>query len=115
MSELNAASCVPCKGGVPALAEAEIKQLLVEVPGWKLSEVSGIKRISREFDLPNFVAAMELAVRVGALAEEEQHHPDLHVAWGKLGVELWTHKIKGLHRNDFVLAAKINQLLEPQG
>lgn len=113
MSDLTSASCVPCKGGVPALTDDEINQLLPDVPEWHVSQVEGVKRITREFRLPDFMAAMELAVRVGALAEAEQHHPDLHVAWGKLGVEVWTHKIKGLHRNDFILAAKINHLLEP--
>jgi 4a-hydroxytetrahydrobiopterin dehydratase len=93
---------------VPTLTDAEIADLLPEVPGWKVAEVDGIKRIVREFGFPDFAGAMEFAVQVGAIAESEGHHPDLQVAWGKVVVETWTHKIKGLHRNDFILAAKVD-------
>jgi len=71
-------------------------------------EVGGVRRIRREFRFGDFRSAMEFAIKVGELAEREQHHPDLHVAWGKVMVETWTHKIHGLHKNDFVLAAKID-------
>jgi 4a-hydroxytetrahydrobiopterin dehydratase len=106
MSGLTQATCVPCRGGVPTLSDGEIAELLPQVPGWKVAEVSGIKRIVREFAFPDFRTAMAFAVRVGEIAESEGHHPDLHVAWGKVIVETWTHKIQGLHRNDFILAAK---------
>jgi len=109
MSGLTQATCVPCRGGVPTLTEAEIAALAPQVAGWRVVEVEGIKRIVREFAFPDFAKAMTFAVQVGAIAESEGHHPDLHVAWGKVVVETWTHKIKGLHRNDFILAAKVDE------
>lgn len=110
MSELASGSCVPCRGGVPTLDDGEIHEYLPQVPSWEVVEVEGIKRLRRSFAFENFRDAMEFAVRVGELAEREGHHPDLHVAWGKVVVETWTHKIRGLHRNDFVLAAKVDQV-----
>ena len=110
MAGLQQSSCIPCKGGVPTLTEAEIRELSVEVPEWHVAEVDGVKRIQRSFAFPDFQSAMDFAVAVGTLAEKEQHHPDLHVSWGKVMVETWTHKIRGLHRNDFILAAKTDQI-----
>ncbi len=108
--DLVKGSCVPCRGGVPTLTDAEVAVLQPQVPGWQVVEVDGIKRLIREFQFKDFREAMEFAVRVGDLAEREGHHPDLHVAWGKVTVETWTHKIKGLHRNDFILAAKVDAI-----
>jgi len=108
MSHLSEATCVPCKGGVPTLTEAQVAELLPQVPEWKVVEREGIRRIEREFRFKDFAGAMAFAVRVGEIAEREQHHPDLHVAWGKVRVETWTHKIRGLHQNDFILAAKFD-------
>ncbi len=110
MSDLTAKACVPCRGGVPTLTDAEIERLSPQVPQWRVREVDGVKRLVRDHEFPDFASAMRFAARVGELAEEEQHHPDLHVAWGKVGVEIWTHKIRGLHENDFILAAKIDRL-----
>ena len=81
-----------------------------QVPDWTVAEVEGVKRLRREFRFRNFRAALDFAVRVGELAEREQHHPDLHVAWGRVVVETWTHKIHGLHRNHFILAAKADAI-----
>jgi 4a-hydroxytetrahydrobiopterin dehydratase len=113
MTQLTKSACVPCRGGVPTLADAEIAALLPDVPGWRVEEEDGIKRLVREFKLADFVQAMALAGKIGDLAEVEGHHPDLHVGWGRLKVEIWTHKIRGLHRNDFILAAKVNELPVP--
>ena len=110
MDDLLHSSCVPCRGGVPPLTQDEIAKLLPQVPGWQVIEKDGIARLSREYKLKDFRAALDFANRVGGLAEREQHHPDLHVAWGKVVVETWTHKIRGLHPNDFILAAKIDAL-----
>ena len=107
---LTQATCEPCRGGVPTLTDDEIAGLRPEVPEWEVVEVDGIKRLRRTFTFPDFKTALDYAVRVGELAEREQHHPDLHVAWGKVTVEVWTHKIRGLHRNDFILAAKVDAL-----
>ena len=110
MSDLAHGSCVPCRGGVPTLTASEIDALLPQVLGWSVGEVEGVQRLWREFKFKDFREAMNFAVQVGEIAEREQHHPDLHVAWGKVMVETWTHKIGGLHQNDFVLAAKIDAL-----
>jgi 4a-hydroxytetrahydrobiopterin dehydratase len=88
----------------------EVAALLPEVPGWSAAETNGVQRLRRTFTFPDFRDAMGFAVRVGLLAEAEQHHPDLHVEWGKVTMETWTHKIQGLHRNDFILAAKTSKL-----
>ena len=87
-----------------------IARLAPEVPEWEVVEIDGVKRLRRSFRFPDFKRALAFANEVGALAEREGHHPDLHVAWGRVTVETWTHKIRGLHRNDFVLAAKTDQI-----
>jgi len=114
MSDLTQGACVPCRGGVPTLTDDEIRALTPEVPDWEVREVDGVKRLRREYRFENFRRALDFALQVGELAEREQHHPDLHVAWGKTVVETWTHKIRGLHRNDFILAAK-SDVLYAQG
>ena len=110
MAGLTQESCVPCRGGVPTLTDAETAGLLPQVPGWKVAEVGGIKRIQGEFSFPDFRTAMDFAIQVGELAEREGHHPDIHLSWGRVMVETWTHKISGLHQNDFILAAKVNEI-----
>ena len=112
MTDLRQSSCVPCKGGVPPLTPEEVARLSPQAPAWKVTEKDGIPRLSRAFTFKDFRAALAFANQVGELAEREQHHPDLHVSWGKVVVETWTHKIKGLHTNDFILAAKTDALFE---
>jgi 4a-hydroxytetrahydrobiopterin dehydratase len=111
MTHLTQQTCVPCRGGVPPLTAGELALLLPEVPDWTLGEQDSVQRIQRDFRFKDFRGAMEFAVRVGELAEREQHHPELHVGWGHVTVELWTHKIRGLHQNDFIMAAKIDEIL----
>lgn len=117
MNDLARRTCVPCRGGVPPLSPAETAPLLEQLdPQWRTIERSTPKHasvtiLSREYRFANFAEAMQAAVRIGRLAEEQQHHPDLHVAWGVLGVEIWTHKIGGLTESDFVFAAKCDALL----
>jgi 4a-hydroxytetrahydrobiopterin dehydratase len=110
MADLTQDTCVPCKGGVPTLTDEEIAALNPQVPDWKVAEVDGVKRIRREYKFKDFRQALDFTVQVGELAEREAHHPDIHLAWGKVVVETWTHKIRGLHHNDFVLAAKADEL-----
>jgi len=110
MAGLTQASCIPCRGGVPPLTQAEIEALKPQVPDWEVVEAGGVPRLCRTFSFPDFKSAMAFALAVGELAEREQHHPDLHVAWGKVVVETWTHKIRGLHTNDFILAAKTDAI-----
>ena len=110
MAGLTQATCAPCRGGAPTLTDAEVAQLQPQVPDWRVVEVGGIRRIERTYALKDFRQAMEFTARVGELAEREQHHPDIHLSWGKVRVETWTHKINGLHENDFILAAKTDEV-----
>jgi len=110
MTDLAGKTCVPCRGGVPPLAEAEAESYLREAPGWALMDDG--KRIGRKFAFENFGEALAFVNRIGALAEDEGHHPDITFGWGYATVSLHTHKIKGLHENDFIMAAKINRLAE---
>ena len=100
--------CVACEGGMPPLSREEAEKLMGELNGWTLSDDA--KRISKEFTLKNFVEALAFTNAVGELAEKEGHHPDIALSWGKVGIELTTHAIKGLSENDFILAAKVDQL-----
>lgn len=117
MSDLAQQSCVPCRGGVPPLDDAAIAPLLAQLsPGWRVAEQRDAKHgtlkvLTCTYRFNDFAGAMEAAVRIGTLAEEQQHHPDLHVAWGRLVVEVWTHKIGGLTESDFIFAAKCDAAL----
>jgi 4a-hydroxytetrahydrobiopterin dehydratase len=112
VSELAQKTCVPCRGGVPPLTGEQIAPLLAQVDAdWRVVERPDAKRgtvtlLQRAYRTGDFAEALAGADRIGAIAEEQQHHPDLHVAWGRLGVEIWTHKIGGLTESDFVFAAK---------
>ncbi|HEV8320918.1 MAG TPA: 4a-hydroxytetrahydrobiopterin dehydratase [Myxococcota bacterium] len=110
MADLADKQCVPCKGGVPPLTAAEIVPLLAQVEGW---EAVNDHHLRRTFKFPDFVTALAFVNRAGAVAEEQGHHPDLHLAWGKVTVEIWTHKIDGLTESDFVFAAKMDRLYNP--
>jgi 4a-hydroxytetrahydrobiopterin dehydratase len=99
--------CVPCRGGVPRLKGSELETLQKVVPEWS---VTNEHHLSREFRFPDFRQGLEFVNRVGAVAEEQGHHPDILLAWGKVGITLWTHKIDGLTESDFIMAAKIDRL-----
>ena len=106
---LRAKKCQPCEGGVPPVSRQEAERLLGDLPGWKLTADG--QRIRREWMAKHFLAALDFFNRVGQLAEEEGHHPDLHlVGYRNVAIELWTHAIGGLSENDFILAAKIEQV-----
>lgn len=100
-------TCVPCRGGVPALHGADLLPLSAQVPNWTVVEEH---HLHRTFGFPDFRQALSFTNRVGELAEEQGHHPDLCLGWGKVEVSIWTHKINGLTESDFVLAAKIDRL-----
>ena len=106
MAELAGETCVPCRGGEPTLDEAAIDALLAEIPGWSVAERDGVKRLERSFRFADFASALEFTVGVGGRAEEAGHHPALLTEWGRVTVSWWTHAIGGLHRNDFVMAAR---------
>lgn len=101
-------ACVPCRGGVSPLAEEEALRFLAEIPGWALAD--GAAKIERRLRFRDFASAMEFARKVGELAEREGHHPDISFGWGYCAVSFHTHKIQGLHENDFIMAAKVNAL-----
>jgi 4a-hydroxytetrahydrobiopterin dehydratase len=106
MNELANRHCEPCSGKTPRLRGEDIARLSRDLdPGWRVVDEH---HLERSFELPDFKSALALTNRIGALAEQEQHHPDLQLSWGKVGVVLYTHKIGGLSENDFVLAAKID-------
>ena len=108
MTELAEKTCVPCRGGVPPLRGEAIAQLQGQLHAdWR---VEGEHHLERTFRFPDFRAALDFTNRVGELAEEQSHHPDLHLAWGKVRVQIWTHKIDGLTESDFVFAAKVDRL-----
>ena len=108
MSDLASKQCVPCRGGVPPLAAAEREALLEQLGhGWRV--VDG-HHLEKEWTFADFAGALAFTNRVGALAEQEGHHPDIHLAWGKVRLTVWTHKIDGLTESDFVFAAKVETL-----
>lgn len=106
---LAAKHCVPCTGGVPALKGEELAGFASQVPNW---QVVNEHHLTRHFTFPDFRTALNFVNRVGEVAEEEGHHPDLLLGWGKVDVTIWTHKIDGLTESDFILAAKIEQLYQ---
>ena len=109
--DLTAKTCVPGKGGVPPLTRDEAETYLSEVPGWTLLEgPDKPAKIEQTYKLPNFMDAMAFALKGGGLAEQEGHHPDITFGWGYCTVSFYTHKIKGLHENDFIMAAKVDAL-----
>jgi 4a-hydroxytetrahydrobiopterin dehydratase len=110
MSTLSAERCVACRRDSPRVTEAEIAELKGEVPDWQLLERDHIARLERAFHFPSFADALAFTNRVGALAEKEGHHPALLTEWGQVTVTWWTHKTRGLHRNDFIMAAKTDAL-----
>jgi 4a-hydroxytetrahydrobiopterin dehydratase len=110
MAELIAERCTACRRDSPRVGDSEILELKAQIPEWNLVERDGISRLERVFPFSNFANALAFTNRVGALAEEEGHHPAILTEWGRATVTLWTHKIRGLHRNDFIMAAKINSL-----
>lgn len=107
MSDLSTRTCVPCRGDVPALKGDQIAPLLGQLSGWRVSEEH---HLSKGYAFPNFVTALAFVNKIGDLAEEQGHHPDIHLTWGNVGIEVWTHKIDGLTESDFVFAAKIDEL-----
>lgn len=110
MDALAHQKCVACRGGEPTLTDAEIAELHPQVFAWQVKEADGMKRLERVFKFKNFVQALEFANKIGAIAEQENHHPLLVVEWGRVTVNWWTHKIGGLHKNDFIMAAKTDEL-----
>jgi 4a-hydroxytetrahydrobiopterin dehydratase len=110
MSELSQMPCEACRVGAPTVSEAEMKEYGAQVPEWRIVERDGIMKLEREFDLRDFRQALDFTNRVGELAEAADHHPAILTEYGKVTVTWWSHKIKGLHRNDFILAARTDEV-----
>lgn len=110
MTELTQMKCVACRGGEPMVTDVEIVEYHPQVPDWQIVERNSEKQLERTFKFKNFAEALAFTNKVGEIAEAEDHHPQLVTEWGGVTVRWWTHKIKGLHRNDFIMAAKTDQL-----
>jgi 4a-hydroxytetrahydrobiopterin dehydratase len=113
MESLIGQKCVACRVGSPQVSDAEILQFHPQVPEWQVVERDDVKRLERRFRFGDFSQALAFTNQVGEIAESEGHHPAILTEWGKVTVTWWTHKIKGLHRNDFIMAAKTDRLYVP--
>jgi 4a-hydroxytetrahydrobiopterin dehydratase len=112
MNDLASGKCVACRAGEPTLTDAEIEELQPQLPDWQVKEVEGMKRLERVFKFKDFAQALEFTNKVGGIAEEEGHHPLIITEYGRVTVGWWTHVIGGLHKNDFIMAAKTDELFE---
>ncbi|MES9824177.1 MAG: 4a-hydroxytetrahydrobiopterin dehydratase [Candidatus Thiodiazotropha endolucinida] len=110
MATLTEEKCEACRADAPKVSDDELANLIRNIPDWNIEVRNGIMQLEKTFPFKNFVDSLEFTNRVGALAEDEGHHPALLTEWGKTTVTWWSHKIKGLHRNDFIMAAKTDQL-----
>jgi 4a-hydroxytetrahydrobiopterin dehydratase len=106
--QLAEKKCVPCKGGVPPMKGRELTRILQLVPEWRAVDEH---HITRMFGFPDFKQALDFVNRVGEIAEDQGHHPDIYLTWGKVDLTLWTHKIDGLTESDFIMAARIDRVL----
>ncbi len=112
MEKLSEQKCEVCRTGAPRATSEEIARFRPQIPDWEIVTVCGIELLSRSFTFRNFAEALAFTNKVGALAEAEGHHPAIFTEWGKVTVQWWTHKINGLHRNDLIMAAKTDTLME---
>jgi 4a-hydroxytetrahydrobiopterin dehydratase len=110
MQDLKHSVCIPCEEGGDPMTEDQMKNYTSQVPDWQIIDKESIAKLQKEFKLKNFVEAITFADKIGALAESNGHHPRLIIDWGKVTVLWWTHAVKGLHRNDFIMAAKTDEL-----
>ena len=108
--ELSKLKCEACRKDAPQASEAEIAEYQPQIPEWNMLERNGIRQLERRFSFEDFAQALDFTNRVGSMAEQEFHHPSILTEWGNVTVTWWTHKIKGLHRNDFIMAARTDEL-----
>lgn len=109
---LTSERCVACHKDAPRVTDAELPELKAQIPAWEIIEVDGVARLQRQFKRKGWSPAVDFANRVAAAADAEDHHPLIQIEWGKVTVAWWTHAIDGLHRNDFVMAAKTDELFD---
>ena len=112
MPDLTAQTCEACRVGAPTVTADERRELLPQIPDWEIIDVDDVSQLRRAYAFPDFAEALSFTDEIGALAEEEGHHPAVLTEYGQVTVRWWTHKIRGLHRNDFIMAAKTDQLFE---
>ena len=110
MNDLSQNVCEQCRVGAPLLTQSELDDLLLKIPDWSVVDNDGVLQLERTYSFKNFVDAMAFSVAVGDLSEKEGHHPAILLEWGRVRVNWWTHKIKGLHKNDVIMAAKTDQV-----
>ncbi len=110
MKQLTRMRCEACRKDSPLATKAEIAEFLPQIPEWRMVERDGIRRLERVYKFDDFSGALAFTNKVGELAEGEWHHPDIRTEWGKVTLTWWTHKIGGLHRNDFIMAAKSDRI-----
>jgi len=110
MKSLSDNKCKVCQAGAPEMTAENIEKLMPDIPEWEVLEDKGVKRLTRTYKFKNFVEALDFTGKVGVIAEEEGHHPVITTEWGKVTVTWWTHKINGLHLNDFIMASKTDKL-----
>ncbi len=110
MTELTAERCEACRADAPKVSDQELKELIREIPDWSIEVRDGIMQLEKVFAFGNFLDALAFTNKVGEIAEAEGHHPALLTEWGRVTVTWWSHKIRGLHRNDFIMAAKTDRL-----
>lgn len=115
MTELSQQKCEACSGDAERLSSEEIEQLKPKVPQWQIVEVEGVPHLTREFKLNDFQSALQFTNQVGEVAEAQGHHPAILTEWGKVKVSWWTHAISGLHQNDFIMAAKTDEISQKMG
>ena len=110
MFDLSKQNCEACRADAPKISDDDLKMLMPNIPDWSVVVVDGVMQLSREFEFKNFEQAMAFSNRVGEIAEAEDHHPAILTEWGKVTVTWWSHKIKGLHRNDLIMAARTDEV-----
>jgi 4a-hydroxytetrahydrobiopterin dehydratase len=110
MTELSKQSCEACRADAPRISDEELQQTLPSIPGWQVIDVDGVMQLTREYGFRNFEQAMAFSNRVGDIAETADHHPAILTEWGKVTVTWWSHKIRGLHRNDLIMAARTDEV-----
>lgn len=110
MTTLAGRKCEACRKDAPLATDAQIERYMSQLPGWRIKIVDGIKRLEKPYQFDNFEQSLRFTIKLGAIAEQEQHHPAILTEWGKVTVSWWTHKIAGLHVNDFIMAAKTDAI-----
>lgn len=110
MTALSRESCAACRADAPKVSDEELKSLISAIPDWAIESRDGVLQLERLFEFPDFANALAFTNRIGEIAEAQGHHPKLTTEWGRVTVTWWSHKIRGLHRNDFVMAAKTDEV-----